>query len=100
MRATLIEIIENITDDQDPREKYWFTKRGAPDKNWDARYGALMEMDQLITTAGKLPIGQRADAMIEVIAGKWGLTFDTVERDFKAIIKRPSTRRALFPGNK
>jgi hypothetical protein len=87
MRATLIEIIEAITDDQDPREKYWSTARGAPNKNWDARHGALLEIEQHIAAKGKQPIGQQADAMIEAVAGRWGLSFDAVERDYKAVLK-------------
>ena len=100
MRATLIEIVEAIADDLDPREKYWSTSRGAPPKNWDARYGAILEMEQHIAALGKLPIGQKADAMFEIVAARWGLTFDAVERDFKAVLKRPSTRRTAIPGNK
>jgi hypothetical protein len=100
MRATLIEIIEAIADDQDPREKYWSTARGAPDKNWDIRYGALLEMEKDIAARGKQPIGQEANDMIELAAYKWELSFDAVERDYKKFLKRPSTRRKTIPGNK
>ncbi len=95
-RDTLIELLEAIEEDQDPREKYWHSEPGAPMKNVEAKYGAFLEMEQYVATTGKRP----PDAMYERMAAQWGIPFDAIEQMYKKYLRtRVTTKPGRVQGN-
>ena len=75
-RAILVEMIDNIVNDRDPREKYWHTLKGAPEKDFDRKQLALMCID---TRPSKPP----SDDELAKIAETLGLGFDALKHAYR-----------------
>jgi hypothetical protein len=76
--ATVIELIDAIIEDADPRNKYYRTVRGAPEKDWDEKFLALMAI-AINTTPPKPP----DDELLEKIAVDTGLSFDALKHAYR-----------------
>jgi hypothetical protein len=87
--AIVIELIDAIIGDRDPRNKYQQTMRGAPEKDWDKKFLALMTI-----AANTSPDNPPNDEMIERIAADTGLSFDVLKHAYRKYLL--PTRVALI----
>jgi hypothetical protein len=92
-RTILIELIDNIINDRDPREMYWRTLKGAPVKDFDRKQLALMWID---TRPNKPP----SDEELECIASAMGLTFYALRHAYRAHMRASSRKGARSQSDK
>jgi hypothetical protein len=90
----LIEMIDAVLMDQDPREKYWQTMKGATLKNLPKKTVAMMLFALRLqgTTGGEEHTPKETQDLIARCAEETGLTFDALMHAYRKL-RWPGTKK-------